>query len=149
MPSAIRRAVRAQDILATGEVRNPYTRKLIYRPQDRASEARKQLIGFPSIQMQQERAMDQIASRTIERFKKNRSEAAKEIALDLIAGKDVTQLIREANVAGYALDQRTIRRTVRELQRTAAERRRRRTPRALRASLDDLYETTGSVTGGL
>jgi len=148
-PSVIRRAMRAQDILATGEVRNPYSRKLIYRPQDRYKEARKQAFGFPSIQMQQERAMDQIASRTIERFKKNRSEATKEIALEVIAGNDVTTLIRDANVAGYAIDRQTIRRTVRELQRTAAERRRRRTPKALRASLDDLYDTTGSVTGGL
>jgi hypothetical protein len=149
VPSAIRRAMRAQDILATGEVRNPYSRKLIYRPQDRAQEARRTLIGFPSIELQQERAMDQIASRTVERFKRNRSEAAKEIALEVIDGKDVSGLIRDANAAGYGIDQQTIRRTIKELQRTAAERRRRRTPRALRPSLDDLYETTGSIGGGL
>jgi hypothetical protein len=149
LPSAIRRGMRAQDIMETGEVRNAYTRKLIYKPEARLQTAISQGVGFPTVRLSQERAADDIASRVIQRWKDNRAESAKAVALHLIRGEDeeARAVQNEANASGLQLDFRTVRYYVKELQRPAGERRRRRTPKVLRSTLEEVYDLTGSVTG--
>jgi hypothetical protein len=85
----------------------------------------------------------------IQRWKDNRAESAKAVALHLIRGEDeeARAVQNEANASGLQLDFRTVRYYVKELQRPAGERRRRRTPKVLRSTLEEVYDLTGSVTG--
>ena len=148
MPSQMRRALLAHEIAQTGEVRSPYTGKLIYRPEDRSRTAKRTLIGAPEVRLSQERAMDAIASEAIDRFKRLNSSFAKEAAMAILRGERgrVPQIKRDALEAGIILSDKSINFHLKDLQRPAAERRRRRTPRALRSTLDELYDATGEVS---
>lgn len=145
MPSAMRRVLRAQDILSSGEVRNPYTGKLIYRPADRYWNALTQGVGFPTVEASQERAADAVAARVSAHFRENRTVAAREIATLILRGQlnEAAMVQQRANELGFGIDRRTVQWYVRDLQKPAAQRRRERTPTQLRQELDDLFEVTG------
>ncbi len=151
MPSAIRRAIRAQDIMNTGEVRDPYKGKLIYRPEERFRTAAQTFIGAPPIRLAQERAMDQVASRVRDRFIRTHSEFAKEAAQAILDKKPglVAEIKADAIRAGIILENRAIKYQVGELQRTAQERRLRRTPAQRREIIQDAYESIGRAPQGI
>ena len=56
MPSSMRRMSRAASIASTGEVRNPYSGKLIYQPHSRAWSATRAAIGIPELDQSREMA---------------------------------------------------------------------------------------------
>jgi hypothetical protein len=133
--------------MATGEVRSPYNGKLIYRPEDRLRTGIKQAIGAPTIELTQQRAMDMIAAEAIERYRRLNTSFAKEAAMAIIKGEGgrVPSIRGEARAAGIILEERSIRYQVKQLQRDANMRRRRRIPKALRQDLDELYDATGRL----
>jgi hypothetical protein len=144
-PSQIRRLIRAADILGTGEVRNPYTAKLIYRADERLGgllyETTRESAGFPRIGMQQERLADAIASRVTEHHNRVRSSYSKDIAFAIRSGDraKALKLQADARESGINIDQRSIDYQLKELARPGEERRRRRLPKDLR----EQFEITG------
>lgn len=148
MPSAARRAERAFDIAKTGDVRNPYTGKLIYRPQERYQTAFFKFLGAPSTRAQQERAMDAIAGEARRRYVQNHSALARKAAKAALEGDTdrVARIRREAAEMGVPISDRSLQFQRRALQNPAALRRRRRTPQALRQELDNLFEATGMTS---
>lgn len=146
-PAAIRRAMRGYDIFSTGEVRNPYTNKLVYRPANRLRAAVQQTVGFPELEMTQQRAADAITTRVRDSYLKGRTTFAKEAAQAIREGRpdEAQRVISEAKASGFDLDQRTIRYWTKEMGATADERRMRRTPAQLRAEYTELFETTGTL----
>lgn len=151
MPTAIRRALRAGDIVDTGEVRDPYSGKLIYKPADRYDTALREFIGLPTLEMQKERAADRIVERARERYIRARTSFAKDAARAANEGRseEIQSVIAEARRSGYELDNRTIRYWQRELRKPGAERRRRRTPKQLREDMEELFEATGTIDQSL
>lgn len=137
IPSQVRRAERAWGILDTGEVRNPYSNKLIYRPQDRMRAAAVEAIGFPTTEMAAERALDDAVQRQITRYREVRGSYGRK--LGLARGGEVGQILREARGRGFEFTPSDIRRWQKEMQKTGAERREARTPVDLRVELEGLF----------
>ena len=146
-PSAVRRALRGHEIFATGEVRNAYTGKLIYKPERRLRAAVSQAIGFPELEMTQERAAEAVITRARDSYIRGRTQFAKEAAAAIRDGNssEAQRVMNEAMNNGFDLDQRTVSYWVKEMGRTGAERRERRTPQALRAEYSELFEATGTL----
>jgi len=146
-PSALRRVLRGHEIFATGEVRNPYTGKLIYRPERRLKAAVSQAIGFPELEMSQERAAEAVTTRARDSYIRGRTQFAKQAAAAIRDGdsNEAQRIMQEAAGSGYDLDNQTVRYWVKELGRTGAERRERRLPQALRQEYAELYEATGTL----
>lgn len=147
MPSAMRRLSRAHDVVATGDVRNPYTGKLVYRPEDRYATAAQMAIGFSPIEVTQEREADQIVKRARERYIRGRLGFANEAAMAALRGDAATvhRTLAEAKRHGYQIDERTLQARMKELSKDAKERRARMTPVQLREHYSALFETTGTV----
>lgn len=146
-PAAIRRAMRGYDIFSTGEVRNPYSGKLVYKPENRLRAGIQQAIGFPELEMSRQRAADAITTRVRDSYIKGRTTFAKEAAQAIREGNsaEAQRVMQEAGASGFELDQRTVRYWVKEMGKTAADRRLTRTPQALRQEYADLFEATGTL----
>lgn len=148
MPSAIRRALRGADVLQTGEVRNPYSHKLVYHAPDRFWTGVRTAFGAPEIEGSQERVLDEVQVRIRERFVKARTAYAKEAGLAMREGRreEAMQILREAGARGYDIDARSLDYWTEELGKSAAERRERRTPAELRKHYASLFDATGSLS---
>lgn len=142
LPSQIRRIERGLEIIESGEVRNPYSRKLIYRPDDRIRVGLLQMLGAPDLEASIERTLDEVVDRTVAEYRAARESYARQAALALIEGNtaEASEILQEARSAGIVLTARDMRRWVRNMQMPASERRLRRTPVDLR---DDLLEFYG------
>jgi len=145
MPSAIRRALRGKDIFDTGEVRSPYSGKLLYKPEARMREAFATGIGIPSLRLQEERAADIVTTRATTNYRNTYTSYAKEAAESTRQGNSEAsrQVLREAKAAGYNISSTSLNYWIRELSKTGAQRRRSRLPTVLREDLSELYEATG------
>lgn len=144
-PTVIRRARLGWEIARTGEVRSPYTSKLIYRPEERVKAAMLTAFGPPPLELQAERAQDAVAARTREEYLRARTSYLRETAMAVIAGDaaEVQNKLREARAAGHIIDAGDLKRYVTLMRQTADERRHNRTPKALRAEAQELFDLTG------
>lgn len=142
MPSQIRRITRGLDVLETGEVRNPYSGKLIYRPADRLRVAAFEAIGAPDLRLSVERTIDDVVNRKVAAYRDARASYRKQIGLALSRRDqaEASRLQREAATGGIVFDAAEMRSALESFQRPAAERRERRTPVDIR---DDLLEFYG------
>jgi hypothetical protein len=147
MPSTLRRLQRGYDIAHTGNVRAPYTGKLLYQPENRLREAWLTAVGAPTMQLSYEQTANVIVERQRAGYVRAHSSFAKEMALAIMNNKPEVyqQTLQEANAAGHMYTGTDITRWVREMRKPAAERRQQRTPRALRQDLMDLFDLTGTV----
>lgn len=142
MPSQIRRIDRGQAVLESGEVRNPYSGKLIYRPTDRLRVAALEAIGAPDLRLSVERTIDDVVNRKVAAYRDARNSYRKQIGLALIAGDqaEASRLQREAAAGGISFSPAQLRSAVESFQRPAAERRERRTPVDIRDDLLEFYD---------
>jgi hypothetical protein len=149
LPSAIRRAETGFEIAKSGEVRDPYTRKLVYKPAARLREAITAGIGAPTIELQIQRSMDRVHNRVVDRWTRSRTALAKEAALAYLRGEpeNAQEILRRAKASGFPISGQSFRYWVKELQRESGERRRRRTPPALRSREDmvEYWEANGAL----
>ena len=142
MPAQLRRYTRGKAIYDTGEVRNAYSGKLIYRPEDRLKSALATGIGIPKVADSLERIQDGILARETDGYRKARESYRRQIALASIA-KDTGEIRRlqtQASAAGYVFTPQDIRRAVGTFSKTSRERRELRTPIALRTEFEDFFE---------
>lgn len=142
VPSQVRRIQRGLDIVGTGEVRNPYTKKLIYRPTDRLRVGAMQALGPPTTRMSAERTVDELVSRQTERYTKTSANYGRQIGLAAARGAnaELRELLAEARSRGVEFDPSDVRRWAQNMTRSAAERRERRTPLALRDDLQAMLD---------
>lgn len=141
MPAQIRRFTRGAAIYETGEVRNPYSGKLIYRPDDRLKAGLATGIGIPTVQMSMERIQDDIITRETESHRASRESYRRQIALAALQGEagEVQRLTRQAGEAGYVFTPRDVQSAVKAFSLTGGERRERRTPTALRSEFEEFF----------
>jgi hypothetical protein len=144
MPAQIRRLQRGLAIIDSGEVRNPYSAKLIYRPEDRMRVGVMQAIGAPDVRLTVERTMDEVVNRKVEGYREARESYRKQIGLALLENRheEARVLQERARAAGVNFDARDLRSAVRSFSQPAAERRERRSPVDIR---DDLREFYGNL----
>ena len=141
LPSQIRRISRGMDIIGSGEVRNAYTHKLIYNPESRMRAGALQMFGAPPVEMTAERAADAYITRTATRYNETRASYGRALGVALNRGDtaEVNAIITEARSKGFMFKPSDIKRWQKTMGQTAAQRRERRTPLALRAEMEDLY----------
>ena len=141
MPAQIRRFTRGAAIYETGEARNPYSGKLVYRPDDRLKAAVAEGIGIPQVRMSMERIQDDILTRETESYRNARESYRRQIALANLNGQpgDVQELLNRASSSGFVFAPRDIRSAVNAFSLTGGERRERRTPKAMRTEFEDFY----------
>jgi hypothetical protein len=146
-PSWVRRIANGRRVLETGEVRNPFTGKLLYQPEQRLATALRFSLGFPEIRFQQERIMDVIVNRKREKWQRGRTTLAKEAARARLDGReeDAAEAIRRARGLGMDIESRTVEYWMRELGKTGAQRRLRRTPADLRMDMLEYFKENGPV----
>lgn len=144
LPSAVRRAMRGYAVAQSGEVRSPYDHKLIYQPQSRAYTAFVMGVGTPPLEYEMERIADVVVTRANDFYRRTHTRYAKEAALASVEGRNPAEILAEARSAGVYLTPADLKRAVQNLQRSAGERRLRRTPVLRRNELLDLYDLTGS-----
>lgn len=143
-PALIRRAIQGYDIAATGDVRSPYTGKLIYRPEKRLQAAVLTAFGPPTLELQAERAADVVQMRRRENYIQARNTFTKDAAMAALErrGDDVATILRDAHAAGHIITSDDLRYWIKEMRTPADSRRQRRTPRTLRDAAE-LFQTTG------
>lgn len=144
LPTFVRNARVGAAIAGSGEVRNQYTGKLVYKPEDRLWAGAKAFAGAPQIQMTQERTMEEVTTRMRERFVKARTSYAKEAAMALKEGDGVEaqRVMLEAREAGFELEPKLVNYWIKEMGKTGAERRARRTPTQLREEYASFFDAT-------
>jgi hypothetical protein len=156
MPAQIRRFDRGfrlgsgKDILgrtvqAPGEVRNPYSGKLIYRPDERlrtvfGMELRAG-VGVPDIRTSVARMKDEIVDRETKSYNDARESFRRQIALAHLSGdrQGAQTLQLRAQGAGFAFTPAQIRNAIEVFGATAAERREMRSPKAIRTEMEDYF----------
>lgn len=146
LPSAGRRLLRGMEIARTGEVRSAFTGKLLYQPEKRLREATLTAIGAPTSEYTEQVVANEIVERSRLGFSRAHTAFGKEIGLAIVHGdhQGYIQAISDANAAGHVFTADDVHGWVKEMRMTSAERRKRRTPTALRADLSDLFSLTGS-----
>lgn len=142
LPSQARRTLLGLDIIDSGEVRNPYSGKLVYRPDDRLRVGILQAIGAPTARMSQELAMDEVVQRKIDSYREARASYRQQVALALVGGRqaEAQAALERARASGVIFQPRDLRQAVRDYSSNARERREDRTPLALRDDLLSFYE---------
>ena len=146
-PSTVRKVMRSYDIVKTGDVKNPYTGKLIYQPENRFKTALIQALGAPETRMTVESSMDAIATRARNDYIRGRRDYAREAARAALSGnsEDLAIIRQQARASGYMIDNETLGYYMKDLRRPARERRGRSLPIQLRADLEELYQATGGL----
>lgn len=141
MPAQLRRLERGLEIIGTGEVRNPYSGKLVYQPEKRLPVGLLQILGPPDLETSVHRAYDDYTTRKVRHYREARESFRKQIALALINGDAAAsrQLQAEAAATGITFTPQQVRAAVESFSKTADERRRDRTPRDLRDELAPFF----------
>ena len=134
MPSQLRRLKDGINIMRDGDVRNPYSGKLLYRPEERMHSAIQTMIGAPMADVESSRAVDDFIQRQTEAYRTTRESYRRQIATSLIRGDTATATLLQnrAQNAGISFTPADVRRAVTSFQRDAEERRSLRTPLDLR-----------------
>lgn len=129
------------EVQAPGEVRNPYSGKLLYRPADRVREAWRTSLGIPEMRVEMNRMKDDIVTRETEAHRVTRESFRRQIALAMLAGQmqEANRLRVRAHAVGIVFTPSDLKRAVDGFSKDAGERRAGRTPRALRTEFEDLY----------
>lgn len=150
LPSAIRRFGRAYGLLENGEVNDPVSGQLIYKPQDRARTAFFTGVGFPTVEYTQRRAVADVAGRVKERYIRVNRDLAREAAEAILAGEPgrVQNLRNRARERGFELTDQSIKYQIKNLGMDASERMLRRTPVQRRQEVLDALEVTGTLPEG-
>jgi hypothetical protein len=141
VPSQVRRIMNAYDIISTGEVRSPYTGKLVYRPEDRMRSAIAAAVGTPEVERTTAMAHDQFVNRQITAYRSARDSYRKQIALALLQGRtgEAEELRQRALTAGIVFTEQDLRRAIESFSQTAAERRAQRAPVDIREDMREFY----------
>jgi hypothetical protein len=141
LPSQVRRILLGLDIIDSGEVRNPYTQKLTYRPEERLRVGVLQAIGAPTARLTQERMMDEVVQRKIDSYSEARASYRQQVALAFIEGRndEAQAALQRARAQGIHFRPRDLRTAMRDYSAGARERRRERTPNVLRDDLLEFY----------
>lgn len=144
LPSQLRRAQTAAGIVANdGNVRSPYSGKLVYQAESRAREGWAAAFGAPLADASSQRAVDAVIQRTADDYREVRGSYRKQIALAQLQGRtgDAQELITRASRAGFAFSPNDVQSALRDFSMNADERREARTPKALRNQFLDEFQT--------
>ncbi len=127
--------------MQTGEMRNAYSGKLIYRPDDRVRSGLKEMIGIPTIEKSVERIQDDIVDRQVREYRRVREGYRRQIALASVRGNTVElqRLLQQASANGYNFSPADVRRAVEAFSMTSAERRQARTPKDMRTEFEEFF----------
>ena len=151
MPSFARRLGRGIAILETGNVNDPVTGQLIYKPAERNRSAAWTAVGFPTLEYSQRRAVADIAGRVKDRYIRANQDLSKGAAEAILEGRGaaVQNMRNRAREAGFELSDRSIKYQMKNLQRDASERVLRRTPVQRRQDVTEAMEITGTLPEGV
>jgi len=143
VPSQVRRIKTASNILNTGEIRSPYSGKLVYQPERRVRAAFAAAFGAPLTDASSQRAVDDVVNRTSTAYRDVRESYRKQIALAQLSGDagEARKLQVRAGRAGFSFDASDIQRALRDFSKNADERRRLRTPTDLRQRFLEDFQT--------
>ncbi len=141
MPAQVRRYTRGSELMQTGEMRNAYSGKLIYRPDERVRAGLREMIGMPTIEKSVERLQDDIVDRQVREYRRVREGYRRQIALASVRGNTVElqRLLQQASANGYNFSPADVRRAVEAFSMTSAERRQARTPRDMRTEFEEFF----------
>lgn len=143
-PSQLRRINDGLKIMDTGEIRNPYSGKLLYRPEERFLAAVQSAVGASHTDVESQRRVDDFIQRQTLAYRDVRESYRRQIATAIIRGDTQTSQLLQARArqSGILFDANDLRRAVRSFSRDAEERRNLRTPTDLR---ERFLEETGDL----
>lgn len=134
MPSQIRRGKTAVGIMQTGEVRSPYSGKLLYQPERRVRAALAAGFGAPLADASSQRAVDDVVNRISTSYRDVRESYRKQIALATLHGDPgrARSLQTRAGRAGFTFSPSDVQNALKDFSANADQRRQARTPKDLR-----------------